>query len=318
MSAMGAWAERLRQAVDGALDSALPREDEPPELLHRAMRYAVFPGGKRVRPLLALSAALVVARRRRDAGTLEVEVALERAMPCAVACELVHSYSLVHDDLPAMDDDDFRRGRPTVHRAFGEDIAILAGDALLPLAFEVLTSERARGLMGAEAALACARELAHASGSRGMAGGQAVDLGHARPCAGGLEGAETLADLKTGALITASVRCGAIACGTSRAELEELTRFGELFGRAFQVFDDLADVRQDRAAAAQRPRGPAVARPTFPDVLGPERAKEYGQELVRKAVESLSRFSEDARELAELARALAGPCARCLGNARVL
>ncbi|MEW6229561.1 MAG: polyprenyl synthetase family protein, partial [Bacillota bacterium] len=233
---MNDWAGKLKTLVDEALEDTLPAESVPPELLHRAMRYAVFPGGKRIRPLLVFSAALAVSRHRLSQNH-NSHTAVRRAVPCAVAVELVHSYSLIHDDLPAMDNDDYRRGRPTVHKVFGEALAILAGDALLPLAFEVLSDSNARELLGPEAACACASELARAAGSLGMAGGQGIDA--SPPGADASLGlVEKLADLKTGALIRASVRCGAIAAGAGARELDALTRFAELFGRAFQVFDD--------------------------------------------------------------------------------
>ncbi|MGE5584281.1 MAG: polyprenyl synthetase family protein [Bacillota bacterium] len=335
------WAGRLRILVDGALDAALPPETATPEALHRAMRYAVFPGGKRVRPLLALAGALATGRRRRRVTGAtgcdsDDETLVRRAMPCAVAVELVHSYSLIHDDLPAMDDDDFRRGRPTVHRAFGEALAILAGDALLPLAFEVLSGEGACRLMGSEAASAAMRELAHAAGSLGMAGGQAMDVvgaqgvetthpgtadggrrrgshrrgegngersgragtsdggGGGGGCPGGVE---LLADLKTGALIRASARCGAIAAGAGPQEIGALTRYAELFGRAFQVFDDLKDMADDGSR-------------TFPRAMGATGARRYGERLVAEALEALSAFAPDeAAELSDLARALGAPVA---------
>ena len=305
---MNKWARRMKCLVDEALDRALPPESAPPEALHRAMRYAVFPGGKRVRPLLALAAALATGRRRCAAGggfDGGDEAIVRRAMPCAIAVELVHSYSLIHDDLPAMDDDDFRRGRPTVHRAFGEALAILAGDALLPLAFEVLSGEEARRLMGFEAAAGAVWELACASGSLGMAGGQAIDIVAAkrmnRPEAGNgggngarLHEVERLADLKTGALIRAAVRCGAIAAGARPDELDALTRYGELFGRAFQVFDDLDDVADDGVQ-------------TFPHAMGVAGARQYGERLLAEAEEALSLFTtSEAAELHALARALGG------------
>ncbi|MEW6105805.1 MAG: polyprenyl synthetase family protein [Bacillota bacterium] len=308
---MNEWARRMKCLVDEALDGALPPESAPPEALHKAMRYAVFPGGKRVRPLLALAAALAAGRRRCAAGAGfdgGDQAIVRRAMPCAVAVELVHSYSLIHDDLPAMDDDDFRRGRPTVHRAFGEALAILAGDALLPLAFEVLSGEEARRLMGFEAAASAVWELARASGSLGMAGGQAIDVAAAERMnrsdagdggSGGgdctrLHEVERLADLKTGALIRAAVRCGAIAAGARPDELDALTRYGELFGRAFQVFDDLDDVADDGIE-------------TFPHAMGVAGARQYGERLLAEAEEALSPFTtSEAAELHALTKALGG------------
>ncbi|MGE5593191.1 MAG: polyprenyl synthetase family protein [Betaproteobacteria bacterium] len=321
---MNQWAHRMRELVNEALERALPPETAVPGGLHKAMRYAVFPGGKRIRPLLALGAALAVERRHRATGDGVGEgfdggdeAAVRRAMPCAVAVELVHSYSLIHDDLPAMDDDDFRRGRPTVHKAFGEALAILAGDALLPLAFEVLTGDESRGLMGPETAASAAWELARAAGSLGMVGGQAIDIGDSTggpecsrraPGAGaaGEAGAPRgdeelllrevvrLADLKTGAIIRAAVRCGAIALAARPDELDALTRYGSLFGRAFQVFDDLDDVEEGNLL-------------TFSRAMGTSAARHYGEELLAQAEEALSLFAAgEAAELCALARALGG------------
>lgn len=324
---MNDWTHRMRELVNEALERALPPETAAPVGLHRAMRYAVFPGGKRIRPLLTLGAALAVGRRHSAAlGSAAActrrddwdEMAVRRAMPCAVAVELVHSYSLIHDDLPAMDDDDFRRGRPTVHKAFGEALAILAGDALLPLAFEVLTGDESRSLIGPEAAANTAWELARAAGSLGMAGGQAIDVGDAAECSGHPRGEEAapgatdraqaprggdvtlanrvvrLADLKTGALIRAAVRCGAIALSALPDELEALTRFGSLVGRAFQVFDDLDDIEEGNVL-------------TFPRAMGSEAARAYAEELLAQAEEALSLFAAgEAAELCALARALGG------------
>lgn len=308
---MNEWARAMKCLVDEALDRALPPETVAPAALHKAMRYAVFPGGKRVRPLLALAAALATGRRSRASGDGRddrEEAIIRRAMPCAVSVELLHSYSLIHDDLPAMDDDDFRRGRPTVHRAFGEALAILAGDALLSLSFQVLSGEDACRVMGLEAAASVVWEIARASGSLGMAGGQAIDVasaGSANPLDPGgghgggvrLSDVEHLADLKTGALIRAAVRCGAIAAGAQPDELDALTRYGELFGRAFQVFDDIADAGGDDAQ-------------TFPRAMGVAGAREYGGRLLAAAEEALAPFSAgEAAELRALAGALGGAVA---------
>ncbi|MFZ5925223.1 MAG: polyprenyl synthetase family protein [Bacillota bacterium] len=298
---MNDWACELKTLVDEALEDVLPAESVPPELLHCAMRYAVFPGGKRIRPLLVFSAALAVSRHRLGQDH-DSDTTVRRAMPCAVAVELVHSYSLIHDDLPAMDNDDYRRGRPTVHRVFGEAVGILAGDALLPLAFEVLSDSNARELLGPEVSCACANELAHAAGSLGMAGGQGIDA--SPPGADvSLDLVEKLADLKTGALIRASVRCGAIAAGAGVRELDALTRFAALFGRAFQVFDDLEDLGQDRTVKG-RDGSEQPYELTFPGVIGAQGARAYGEDLIARAQAALSFLSQDAVELAQLARGL--------------
>ncbi len=269
--------------IDQALDAALPSSDIHPELLHKAMRYSVFPGGKRIRPLLVLSAAIMVDRLRHGR-----EVSIEPSMLPAVAIELIHSYSLVHDDLPSMDNDDFRRGLPTVHKAFGEAEAILVGDALLSLAFEVVSKEEACLLMGPETSVKIVHELASASGSLGMAGGQIMDISPIRPDIG-VRHIEELSDRKTGALIKAAIRCGAIVAGASSRELEALTRFGELFGRAFQVRDDIFDLDEENPL-------------TFPRILGAEEARLYGLKLSSSAVGVLKPYENEAKELLWLAR----------------
>ncbi len=285
-----------RRMIDQALDAALPSSDMHPELLHKAMRYSVFPGGKRVRPLLVLSAAIMVDRLRYgegESGGIEAQNSarraqlLERSMPPAVAIELIHSYSLVHDDLPSMDNDDSRRGLPTVHKAFGEAEAILVGDALLSLAFEAVSKEEAYLQMGPETSVKIVYELASTSGSFGMVGGQVMDISSVHPDIG-IEYIEELSDLKTGALMKAAIRCGAIVAGASSHELEALTRFGELFGRAFQVRDDIKDLAEE---------GPL----TFPRILGAEEAGLYGSKLLSSAIDVLKPYEKEAKELIWLA-----------------
>ena len=214
----GSLLDEWRVRVEERLAELLPGEDLPPRELHAAMRYAVFPGGKRLRPLLVMAAAHL--GDRADA-----------ALPAACAAELVHSYSLVHDDLPCMDDDDVRRGRPTCHRVFGEAVALLAGNALLALAFALLSSypgELARGLV---------EELARACGSQGLVGGQVGDLlWPPSP-----ENYQFVADAKTGALFRACLRMGGLVAGMGGPVLDTLDRCGLHMGRAFQIRDDLDD-----------------------------------------------------------------------------
>lgn len=289
--------------IERALDAALPSPDKRPELLHKAMRYAVFPGGKRIRPLLVLSAAVMVDRVRHgagesggkcreDEGSARLRQLLERAVPAAVAIELIHSYSLIHDDLPSMDNDDLRRGLPTVHKAFGEAEAILAGDALLSLAFEVVSKEDSCKLMGPETSVKIIYELASASGSLGMVGGQVMDISPLRSGTG-VEYVEEMSDLKTGALIKAATRCGAIAAGADGQELEALTRFGELFGRTFQVRDDIKDLDEEEPF-------------TFPQVLGVQESEAYGSKLLSLAVDVLKPYEREAEELFGLTNAIFG------------
>ena len=282
--------EQWRQHADTALDRWLPAEETLPQNLHRAMRYAVFNGGKRIRPVLVYAAghSLAVPAARLDAP--------------AVALELIHAYSLVHDDLPAMDDDDLRRGKPTVHKAFDEATAILCGDALQSLAFYVL----ARYLdpaVPAEQRLQMHEALALASGSRGMAGGQAIDL-----AAVGLElnvaELENMHVHKTGALIRASVKLGAL-CQPDIDEqaLDRLDHYAKCIGLAFQIRDDVLDVEGDTETLGKA-HGADIARnkPTYPALLGLDGAKRLANELIDDALQSLSESGDPAEPLRWIAR----------------
>lgn len=268
------WMAGARAQIDQFLDSVMPPEDEAPPLLHAAMRYSVFSGGKRLRPLLCMASYEAVALR---AGARPERPDLQRTPPWlwpAAAVELVHCYSLIHDDLPCMDDDDFRRGRPSCHRAFDEATALLAGDALLTMAFAVLGDARFVEAMnaaaaaataaadpagpGASLALACVRELSGAAGSLGMVGGQAAEFASTTGAdpwpktAGPQEAAERIVaiqELKTGKLFQAAVRMGAIAAGAEHDVLQALTRFARSYGRAFQIRDDIEDADTQDAAA---------------------------------------------------------------------
>jgi geranylgeranyl diphosphate synthase type II len=260
--------------LERALDRALPPADEPPVRLHAAMRHLVFPGGKRLRPVLALAAA--------EAAGGETS----RALPVATAVELIHTYSLVHDDLPCMDDDDERRGRPTVHVAFGEATAVLAGDALLAAAFEALLSGPGSQAIPAERRLAAAAELARAAGSRELVGGQADDLAFAPGSASPAQ-VESIHARKTAALITAAIVAGAMAGGAGDAECERLRRFGRGMGVAFQIADDLLDAGQDECSLVA--------------LIGPEAARERGEAWLRDALEQLEPFGARAGALRGLA-----------------
>jgi geranylgeranyl diphosphate synthase type II len=275
------------QLVDQALERFLPEGSELPAALHGSMRYSVFAGGKRVRPVLMLAACEAVG------GNLEM------ALAAACAMEMIHTYSLIHDDLPAMDDDDFRRGNPTNHKVYGEATAILAGDALLTEAFILLSRCPEGGDPAAR--LRVIHEIAHAAGSRGMVGGQQVDMES--------EGKEIdLALLsyihthKTGALIRASVRAGAILGGATEERLGFLTRYGETIGLAFQIADDVLDVegtteQLGKDAGSDQARGKA----TYPALVGLEASKQRAQELVQMALEALSCFDERAEPLRAIA-----------------
>jgi len=278
------WLAERQHRVEHVLDRLLPPDDGGPTALARAMRYAVLGGGKRVRPMLAYAAAEVVAA---DPDVVDA---------AAGAVELVHAYSLVHDDLPCMDDDTLRRGRPTCHVAFGEAMALLAGDALQALAFDVL----ARGRMP-DPGRACAL-LAEAAGVHGMAGGQAIDLASVG-AALLLPEQERMHRMKTGALIRASVRLGA-ACGRplAAAECAALDAYAQAAGLAFQVVDDVLDVEGAPAAIGKTAgKDAAQGKPTFVSLQGLAGAKEHAEELRREARAALVPLGGAARRLAELA-----------------
>ena len=279
----------LAARVEDVLERVLPAEDLAPATLHRAMRYAVLGGGKRIRPMLAYAACEALGAPP------------ERADSCAAALEIVHAYSLIHDDLPAMDDDDLRRGRPTCHIAFGEATAILAGDALQALAFEVVADDDTLAV-DATARVAMLRTLAAACGSLGMAGGQALDLD-----AVGVKLApaalERMHVLKTGALIRAAVRLGALAAGAAdERTLAALERYGHCVGLAFQIRDDVLDVEGDTEVIGKQ-RGADVARdkPTYPAILGLEESRRLAGALRDEALESLRRAGIASEPLADLA-----------------
>jgi geranylgeranyl diphosphate synthase type II len=264
------WAEGAG-LIEAELAASLPPAGEPPALLHQAMRYATLGGGKRLRGFLVLAAAEAV-------GGAEQSV-----LPAAAAVELIHAYSLIHDDLPCMDNDDWRRGRPSTHRVFGEALGLLAGDALLTRAFEVLPAgEQARGVEPGWIGQAVV-ELAAAAGSLGMAGGQADDLlGEGRSLS--LSELETIHRRKTGALIRVSLRLGAVLCGAEEGGLAALTRYGEALGLAFQITDDLLDVEgESEKTGKQVGRDAERAKATYPGLLGVTEARRWAQEAVDEA-----------------------------------
>ncbi|MBZ2167178.1 (2E,6E)-farnesyl diphosphate synthase [Marinobacter sp. F4216] len=272
--------------VDEELDRCIERSSAS-NRLQEAMRYSVLGGGKRVRPALCLGAASAVGHTG------------DNALVPACALELIHAYSLIHDDLPAMDDDDLRRGRPTTHIAFDEATAILAGDALQTLAFSWLTET---GSFDAETRLAMVRELARASGHKGMVGGQAIDLESVGQKLT-LSQLETMHRHKTGALIEASVILGALSSGSvSDAAQASLTEYAKALGLAFQVQDDLLDIEGDTEIIG-KPQGSDMARdkPTYPALLGIEGAREHLDALLNHALNSLRDFGPEADPLRAMA-----------------
>jgi geranylgeranyl diphosphate synthase type II len=278
-----------RLAVDAALDRLLPPETMDPPSIHTAMRYSVFAGGKRIRPILCLEAARIF-----DADT-------NAAMYAACAIEFIHTYSLIHDDLPALDNDDLRRGKPTCHKQFGEATAILAGDGLLTLAFQTI------GLIpaSAERAVVILQEVSNAAGTvKGMVGGQVADLeSEGRR----IEPAqlEYIHRAKTAALIRASVVAGAASAGASAEDVTRLRKFGETVGWAFQVTDDILDV-EESSAALGKTAGKDIAqqKATYPAVYGLEKSHEIAANLAREAIAELSSYGVRAARLRALAEFL--------------
>ena len=287
-----AWQSQYRERVESVLERYLPRADMAPARLHAAMRYAALGPGKRIRPVLVYATGRAVGLP---------PVALDAP---AAAVELIHAYSLVHDDLPAMDDDDLRRGRPTTHRAFGEATAILAGDALQVLAFKILAEDSALPVQPGER-LAMIRLLAHASGTQGMAGGQAMDLAAVGKILDRGE-IEEMHARKTGALIRAAVMIASAATPALAAPRRQaLDRYGTMVGLSFQIVDDLLDVLGDpmetgKASGADALRG----KPTYPAIVGIAAARERAAELARAGIEALSGFGPDAAQLREFAAEL--------------
>lgn len=279
------WAHACLVSVESALDRVLPESSVQPSRLHEAMRYAVLGGGKRVRPLLALAS-----------GELS-GAAPDRLLPAACAIELIHAYSLVHDDLPAMDDDVLRRGKPTCHVEYGEAAALLVGDSLQSLAFEILASPALSGSKQVE----MIRLLAQASGSRGMAGGQAIDLESVGKNLD-LPELEAMHIRKTGELIRASVLLGAY-CGELDGEgLGKLDHFAKSIGLAFQVIDDVLDGESSTATLGKTAgKDRKDSKPTYVSLLGAGEARQMAKDLYASALSSLEGFGSSAERLRQMA-----------------
>jgi geranylgeranyl diphosphate synthase type II len=281
--------EEDRIAVDAQLERLLPAETTQPPSIHEAMRYSVFAGGKRVRPILCMETARIFAE----------DVAAALYPGCAI--EFIHTYSLIHDDLPSLDNDDLRRGKPTCHKKFGEATAILAGDALLTLAFETIAATPTE----AERRVRMVAEISKAAGTvNGMVGGQVADL----EAEGKRVGAETLEYIhrsKTAALICASITAGAICAGAGVMDVERLRRFGETIGWAFQVTDDILDVEESSAALGKTAgKDMAQEKATYPAVYGLERSHEIANELAGKAIAELEPYGAKVERLRAIAEFL--------------
>lgn len=287
MNELQGWQTRAQAQTEIILQRVLPKQNRTPATLHEAMRYSTLDGGKRLRPLLVLAAA--------ELGS-SVQAACEAAM---AAVECIHVYSLVHDDMPAMDNDSLRRGKPTCHVQFGEATALLTGDALQTLAFDVLSQPTD---LPANRQLRMVQVLANASGSVGMAGGQAIDLAHV-----GLmmvqEDLEFMHSLKTGVLIRAAVQLGALSCpDLSDLDLQHLDEYAKKLGLAFQVIDDVLDCEADTATLGKTAgKDEDANKPTYVKLLGLAEARHYAESLVQQAIDALQPFGERAERLRQLA-----------------
>jgi len=281
--------EADRQEIERALERILPPEQTPPHSIHKAMRYSVFAGGKRIRPILALETA----RTFDPAAPAAVHVG------CAI--ELIHTYSLIHDDLPALDNDDLRRGKPTCHKQFGEATAILAGDALLTLAFQTLAEAPVDPARRAE----IVAEIAKAAGTvNGMVGGQVADL-EAEGKSISSEMLEYIHRSKTAALIRASVVAGGLSAGAAAEDLARVRQYGDNIGWAFQVVDDILDVEESSAALGKTAGKDATQKKaTYPALYGLEKSRATAQQLAGHAMEALAPFGERAARLCEIAQFL--------------
>lgn len=287
---IAAFLAEASKRVNRALDGYLPRASAKPATLHKAMRYSIFAGGKRLRPAMCLAAA------EACGGDIA------KALPAAAAVECIHTYSLIHDDLPCMDDDDFRRGRPTCHRVFGEGVAVLAGDALLTAAFEILAKTQPTARYSVAAMIT---KLAAAAGSRHLIAGQVADL----EAEGGAPASETHLRFihlnKTAALIEASLCLGAMSANALPRQLDALTRFGRNLGLAFQVIDDILDCTQPSDVLGKSAgKDAAAGKTTYPAVFGIERSRAAAARLTQIAHSALNPLKHKADRLRQLAATL--------------
>lgn len=286
---ISAYLEKTSAAVNRALDKSLPSEKTKPATIHKAMRYSLFAGGKRLRP------ALVIAAAEACGGKMEA------ALPYACAVECIHTYSLVHDDLPAMDNDDFRRGKPTNHKVFGEGIAVLAGDALLTQAFEILAkAPKLKRYATSDVIL----ELAQASGSLQLIAGQVADLeGEGKKIS--VNELKYIHERKTSALLRCSARLGGMSANCNAAQLEALSDFGYHVGLAFQVIDDILDVTQSTEQLGKTAgKDVAAQKATYPSILGLEKSRQIATRLTDRAFAALEPLGKRAAALEALAEYL--------------
>ena len=283
------YLHKAAQQVDAALDRFIPKPATKPASIHKAMRYSLFAGGKRLRPALALAAA--------EACGGSVQAALHAA--CAVEC--IHTYSLIHDDLPCMDDDDLRRGRPTCHVVFGEGLAVLAGDSLLTLAFEILAQAQPTSRHGIADLV---RELSVASGSRWLIAGQVLDL-EGEGKAVSKAALKFIHQAKTAALLTCALRLGAMSADVTPSKLKALTDFGQALGLAFQVIDDILDVTQSTEKLGKTAGKDVTAvKATYPALFGLKKSRKLAAELTAEALAALKPFGKKAVLMRAIAESL--------------
>ena len=287
--ALDAWLQRTRALLEKSLHTAVPAAATKPATIHRAMRYSLLAGGKRLRPLLCCAAS------EACGGNVRV------ALPAACAVEMIHAYSLIHDDLPCMDNDDLRRGKPTSHKRFGEGVAILAGDALLTEAFAVLAAAKPLALYTASDLVT---ELARAAGSRGLIAGQVADLE-----AEGRQPSEPalyfIHAAKTGMLLRASLKLGAMCAGGTKAQVAALDRFGFALGLAFQIQDDILDATQSAQKLGKTAgKDAAAGKMTFPSLFGLEKSRVLAEQWTEEAIAALRSFGSRADTLRDLATRL--------------
>jgi len=287
---LSAYLEARKKITDDALERCLPSEENYPPVIFKAVRYSVFAGGKRIRPILCMASAEAVGGD------------MESVLPVACALELIHTYSLIHDDLPAIDDDDYRRGRLTNHKVFGEDIAILAGDALLTEAFRLMSERTLTGKVAPEKLLAVIHDVAEAAGYFGMVGGQVVDV----QSEGKTVESEVLHYIhtrKTGAMITSAIKAGAMLANAGEVELNALLTYGKHVGLAFQIADDILNVEGDPALLGKGTGSDAKrGKVTYPALEGLEASRKKAAELVESALIVIKNFDQRAEPLRMIAR----------------
>ena len=286
------YLQEKKEKVDSALERYLSKKEKFTLNLHKAIQHSLFAGGKRIRPILSIASFEAVGGKG------------ERILPFACALEMIHTYSLIHDDLPAIDNDDYRRGKPTCHKVFGEAIAILAGDGLLTEAFKLMTDQPAKDHLSSDGGLVLdlINEVAQAAGVLGMVGGQVVDI-ESEGKAADLPTVQYIHTHKTGAMILASVRVGAKLGGAKEEILKALTRYGENLGLAFQIVDDILNVEGEADLMGKKTGSDlSKGKATYPSVLGVEESKRRAKELVHLAVDALKPLGPEANPLREIAR----------------